>query len=123
MELPMNLFPQDFDANLTGFGGDRLKNKAQHRSSIRNTPVILVYGNAAHSAHPKWGMETMKRFLTVCTRIEVLRQGADWRETRRGAPGHVAPISGNCTKPTIQARRIWSAPSLRTSSALINATR
>jgi hypothetical protein len=63
MEFTMNLFPQDFDANLTGFGGDRLKNKAQHRSSIRKTPVILVHGNAAHSAHPKWGMETMKGFF------------------------------------------------------------
>jgi hypothetical protein len=63
MEFPMNLFPQDFDANLTGFGGDRLKNKAQHRSSIRKTPVILVHGNAAHSTHPKWGMETMKGFF------------------------------------------------------------
>jgi pimeloyl-ACP methyl ester carboxylesterase len=63
MELPMNLFPQDFEANLTGFGGDRLKNKAEHRSSIRKTPVILVHGNAAHSAHPKWGMETMKGFF------------------------------------------------------------
>jgi len=63
MELPMNLFPQDFEANLTGFGGDRLKNKAEHRSSIKKTPVILVHGNAAHSAHPKWGMITMKDFL------------------------------------------------------------
>jgi len=32
MEFPMKLFPQDFDANLTGFGGDRLKNKAEHRA-------------------------------------------------------------------------------------------
>jgi pimeloyl-ACP methyl ester carboxylesterase len=62
-ELPMNLFPQDFNANLTGFGGDRLKNKADHRKAITRTPVILVHGNAGHSAHPKWGMEIMKGFL------------------------------------------------------------
>ena len=59
----MNVFPQDFNANLTGFGGDRLKKQAEHRSAIKKTPVILVHGNAAHSAHPKWGMEVMKGFL------------------------------------------------------------
>jgi len=59
----MNNFPRDFEANLTGFGGDPLKDKAEHRRSIRKTPVILVHGNAAHSAHPKWGMETMRGYL------------------------------------------------------------
>jgi pimeloyl-ACP methyl ester carboxylesterase len=59
----MNVFPQDFNANLSGFGGDRLKKQAEHRSAIKKIPVILVHGNAAHSAHPKWGMELMKGFL------------------------------------------------------------
>src|SRR3954467_3460391 len=59
----MNLFPNDFNANLTGFGGDPSKNKKEHRKAIKRTPVILVHGNAGHSTHPKWGMETMKRFL------------------------------------------------------------
>src|SRR3954464_7108409 len=59
----MNIFPNDFNGNLTGFGGDPSKNKKEHRKAIKRTPVVLVHGNAAHSAHPKWGMETMKRFL------------------------------------------------------------
>jgi pimeloyl-ACP methyl ester carboxylesterase len=63
MELSMNLFPRDFEANLTGFGGDPLKDKAEHARSIRKTPVILVHGNAAHSAHSTWGMETMRGYL------------------------------------------------------------
>jgi len=63
MELPMNNFPRDFEDDLTGFGGDPLKDRAEHRRSIRKTPMILVHGNAAHSAHPKWGMETMRGYL------------------------------------------------------------
>jgi pimeloyl-ACP methyl ester carboxylesterase len=59
----MNLFPQDFDGALTGFGGDPSKNREEHRKAIRKTPVILVHGNAGHSAHPKWGMQAMKTFL------------------------------------------------------------
>jgi hypothetical protein len=59
----MNLFPLDFNGALTGFGGDPLKNREEHRKAIRKTPVILVHGNAGHSAHPKWGMQTMKAFL------------------------------------------------------------
>ncbi|MFL4990413.1 MAG: alpha/beta fold hydrolase [Microvirga sp.] len=59
----MNRVPADFDAALTGFGGDPGLNQAEHRQAIRKTPVILVHGNAGHSAHPKWGMETMRDFL------------------------------------------------------------
>jgi len=61
----MNNFPADFPIPgiLTGFGGDRSKTQAQHRASLKKTPVILVHGNAGHSAHPKWGMEIMKGFL------------------------------------------------------------
>ncbi|EWY35741.1 hypothetical protein N825_36035 [Skermanella stibiiresistens SB22] len=59
----MNLFPLDFEPNLTGFGGDRTKNRTEHREAITRTPVILVHGNAGHSAHPKWGMEIMRDFL------------------------------------------------------------
>jgi len=60
----MNRFPQDFESNLTGFGGDPSKNKEEHRQALEKTPVILVHGNAANSVHPKWGMETMASFLT-----------------------------------------------------------
>jgi pimeloyl-ACP methyl ester carboxylesterase len=56
-------FPSDFSGGLTGFGGDSTKNRAEHRAALRRTPVILVHGNAAHSSDPKFGMETMKRFL------------------------------------------------------------
>jgi lipase (class 2) len=56
-------FPLDFEASLTGFGGDPLKTKEEHRKSIKKTPVILVHGNAGNSIHPKWGMQTMKEFL------------------------------------------------------------
>jgi pimeloyl-ACP methyl ester carboxylesterase len=59
----MDLFPRGFNGGLTGFGGDPSKNRDEHRSAIRKTPVILVHGNAGHSAHPKWGMQTMKSFL------------------------------------------------------------
>jgi pimeloyl-ACP methyl ester carboxylesterase len=59
----MNIFPRDFNNNITGFGGDASKNQAQHRAEIKKTPVILVHGNAGHSAHPQWGMQTMARFL------------------------------------------------------------
>src|SRR4051812_48842468 len=59
----MNRFPADFDAALTGFGGDPLLDRDGHRQAIRKTPVILVHGNAGHSAHPTWGMEIMKGFL------------------------------------------------------------
>ena len=59
----MNLFPQDFNGGLTGFGGDPRMNREEHRKAIRKTPVVLVHGNAGHSAHPKWGMQTMKSFL------------------------------------------------------------
>src|SRR5215207_4936335 len=59
----MNVFPRDFSATLTGFGGDARKNREEHRRAIKRTPVILVHGNAAHSAHPKWGMEIMRGFL------------------------------------------------------------
>ena len=59
----MNKFPQDFQHTLAGFGGDPSKDRAQHRASIRKTPVILVHGNAGHATHPQWGMETMKNFL------------------------------------------------------------
>jgi pimeloyl-ACP methyl ester carboxylesterase len=62
----MNDFPADFSnpSTLTGFGGDRSKTQAQHRASLKKTPVILVHGNAGHSAHPKWGMIPMKGYLT-----------------------------------------------------------
>lgn len=60
----MNDFPKDFDGNLTGFGGDRTKNKDEHRAALKKTPVILVHGNAGHSAHPTWGMQPMKKFLS-----------------------------------------------------------
>src|SRR5215207_6624733 len=59
----MNLFPQDFNGGLTGFGGDPRKNRDEHRRTISKTPVILVHGNAGHSAHPKWGMQTLESFL------------------------------------------------------------
>src|SRR6266571_4891936 len=59
----MNSFPSDFNSNLTGFGGDAAKNRAQHRAEIKKTPVILVHGNAGHSAHPMWGMQPMANFL------------------------------------------------------------
>jgi pimeloyl-ACP methyl ester carboxylesterase len=59
----MNVFPSDFNNNLTGFGGDPSKNQAQHRAAIKKTPVILVHGNAGNSAHPKWGMRMMAEFL------------------------------------------------------------
>ncbi len=59
----MNRFPADFSAPLTGFGGDPGLDRDGHRRAIRKTPVILVHGNAGHSAHPTWGMETMRGFL------------------------------------------------------------
>lgn len=59
----MNSFPGDFHSNLTGFGGDPAKNRAQHRDELRKTPVILVHGNAANSADPTFGMLKMKAFL------------------------------------------------------------
>src|SRR6266581_3504430 len=59
----MNSFPSDFNSNLTGFGGDAAKNRAQHRAEIKKTPVILVHGNAGNSVHPQWGMQPMKNFL------------------------------------------------------------
>jgi len=59
----MNLFPRDFNGGLTGFGGDLLKDREEHRKAIRKMPVILVHGNAGNSAHPKWGMQIMKSFL------------------------------------------------------------
>jgi len=59
----MNVFPIDFRNNLTGFGGDATKNRAQHRSAMNKTPVILVHGNGGHSVHPQWGMQTMANFL------------------------------------------------------------
>lgn len=59
----MNRFPADFPANLTGFGGEQSMTKVQHRAALRKTPVVLVHGNAGHSAHPRWGMETMRDFL------------------------------------------------------------
>ncbi|MFP3558231.1 alpha/beta fold hydrolase [Paraburkholderia sp. SIMBA_049] len=59
----MNDFPADFPSPLTGFGGDRAKTQAQHRASLKKTPVILVHGNAGNSVHPKWGMVTMKGYL------------------------------------------------------------
>ena len=59
----MNIFPRDFSSNLTGFGGDASKNQAQHRAAIKRTPVILVHGNASNSADPKFGMQSMKKFL------------------------------------------------------------
>jgi len=59
----VNRFPVDFNAVLTGFGGDLLLDRAGHRQAISKTPVILVHGNAGHSAHPTWGMETMRGFL------------------------------------------------------------
>lgn len=59
----MNSFPADFHSNLTGFGGDPAKNRAQHRDEIRKTPVILVHGNATNSADATFGMLRMKAFL------------------------------------------------------------
>lgn len=59
----MNSFPRDFQSNLTGFGGDASKNRAQHRDDLRKTPVILVHGNAANSADATFGMLKMKAFL------------------------------------------------------------
>ncbi|MBC8752197.1 MULTISPECIES: chitobiase/beta-hexosaminidase C-terminal domain-containing protein [Paraburkholderia] len=61
----MNDFPADFSnpSTLTGFGGDRSKTQAQHRALLKKTPVVLVHGNAGNSAHPKWGMVTMKGYL------------------------------------------------------------
>src|ERR1700738_4883258 len=59
----MKDFPADFSNPLTGFGGDRSKTQAQHRALLKKTPVVLVQGNAGHSAHPKWGMVTMKGYL------------------------------------------------------------
>ena len=61
--IPDGPVPAGFNGGLTGFGGDPSKNREKHRSAIRKTPVILVHGNAGHSAHPKWGMQTMKSFL------------------------------------------------------------
>jgi pimeloyl-ACP methyl ester carboxylesterase len=66
----MNVFPRDYNTALTGFGGDPLKNREEHRRAIRKTPVILVHGNAGHSAHPKWGMQTMKAFLKELAQYE-----------------------------------------------------
>jgi hypothetical protein len=57
--------PNDFDGGLTGFGGDPAKNQAQHRASLKKTPIILCHGNGANSVHPKWGMETLKSFLVA----------------------------------------------------------
>lgn len=59
----MNSFPDDFQSNLTGFGGDPARNRAQHRDDIRKTPIILVHGNAANSVDPTFGMLKMKAFL------------------------------------------------------------
>lgn len=59
----MNSFPADFNSSLTGFGGDPAKSQAQHRADIRKTPVVLVHGNASHSADPTFGMLRMKAFL------------------------------------------------------------
>ncbi len=59
----MNSFPSDFNNNLTGFGGDSSKNQTQHKAAIRKTPVVLVHGNGAHSAHPQWGYQQMTQFL------------------------------------------------------------
>ena len=38
-------------------------NRAQHRAAIAKTPVILVHGNGANSAHPKWGWQQMVALL------------------------------------------------------------
>jgi pimeloyl-ACP methyl ester carboxylesterase len=59
----MNQFPNDFSHTLTGFGGDPSLNQAQHRERSRKCPVILVHGNATHSADPKYGMQAMREFL------------------------------------------------------------
>jgi pimeloyl-ACP methyl ester carboxylesterase len=59
----MNVFPSDFDHTLTGFGGDPDMDQAQHRASKKKTPVILIHGNAANVAHPKFGWFDMRRFL------------------------------------------------------------
>lgn len=59
----MNQFPNDFPHALTGFGGDRTLNQAQHRERNKKCPVILVHGNATHSADPKYGMQAMQAFL------------------------------------------------------------
>ena len=59
----MNQFPQDFPHTLTGFGGDPALDQAGHRARLRKCPVILMHGNATHSADPKYGMGTMKTFL------------------------------------------------------------
>ena len=59
----MNTFPSDFTSTLTGFGGNPAMNRAQHRAAIAKTPVILVHGNGANSAHPKWGWQQMVALL------------------------------------------------------------
>lgn len=61
----MDRFPKDFDGGLTGFGGDATKDQAQHRASLKKTPVILCHGNGGNSVHPQWGMETLKGFLVA----------------------------------------------------------
>jgi hypothetical protein len=56
-------FPHDFVASLPGFGGDLAKDQAQHRQTLKRTPVVLVHGNGGNATHPKWGMQTMKELL------------------------------------------------------------
>ncbi|GGY58543.1 chitobiase/beta-hexosaminidase C-terminal domain-containing protein [Pseudoduganella albidiflava] len=59
----MNQFPRDFPHRLTGFGGDPSLDQAAHRERCRKCPVILLHGNASHSAHPRYGMAAMQAFL------------------------------------------------------------
>lgn len=59
----MNQFPPDFRHALSGFGGDPLLDRAAHRARRRRCPVILVHGNASHSADPRYGMLAMRGFL------------------------------------------------------------
>ncbi|WP_338758352.1 chitobiase/beta-hexosaminidase C-terminal domain-containing protein [Massilia sp. METH4] len=59
----MNQFPQDFPHTLTGFGGDPNLDQPGHRAQLRKCPVILMHGNASHSADPRYGMLAMKAFL------------------------------------------------------------
>lgn len=92
----MNVFPADFPGNLTGFGGDRGMDRARHRASIRKTPVILVHGNGGHSAHPKWGMETLRDLL----------KAAGYRDCEIWAMDYLGENNGSADLPTPHTRHI-----------------
>src|SRR5256885_458756 len=82
----MKSFPSDFNSNLTGFGGDPAKNRAQHRAEITKTPVILVHGNAANATHPTWGMQQMKNFLVNAGYLASAIWAMDYLGENNGEP-------------------------------------